>query len=592
MPQALRDDYAAERFAGKRAADKPPECDLVMKGGITSGIVYPFAILELAGKYRFRCIGGTSAGAIAAAFAAAAEYARQTGDPAGFLRLKQKCESLPGLMLGLFQPTKELAPLMRFLLKAQAGSLVSALLVFWLPLLVGVLVGGIGMSLLGGGWAGAILGVIVGFVVALAWRVLSLLSAVPKNDFGLCTGLTQPGYDHPALTDWIYQALQEIAFGEGGRDTPLTFGDLANINRARPTDEETISLRAVTTDLSMGRPRSLPDPGEGFRFEEKAWARLFPKPVMDHLMGLASIKPEPDAEPWDQLPRFPAPDDLPVIVAVRMSLSFPVLFTAVPLRFLDISLVMLAKDQEGTIDPIDIPDPKETIRPIWFTDGGVTSNFPIQFFDAMLPGRPTFALSLDKLAPGMKPGGGRVYLPQHAWGGSFTSINGFKSLLEFGNSVFGAAQNWQDTMMSVMGAQRERVARVYLAPDEGGMNLSMPPELSRKLMGFGQVAGEKLTREFDFDEHRWRRALVAYEKLQGELHRTDLTWNAHGYGAWLEAYLPDVQSYKALTPANRKKIHARLGALAATARAFDPPIPARKGQFPRPPGALRISPKI
>ena len=69
------------------------ECDLVMKGGITSGIVYPPVVLKLAAKdpnplsdphrpegrsYRFRNIGGTSAGAIAAAVTAAAEYGRET----------------------------------------------------------------------------------------------------------------------------------------------------------------------------------------------------------------------------------------------------------------------------------------------------------------------------------------------------------------------------------------------------------------------------------------------------------------------------------------------------------------------------------
>jgi Patatin-like phospholipase len=40
------------------------ECDLVMKGGITSGIVYPLAIVEIAKAFRLRSIGGTSAGAI------------------------------------------------------------------------------------------------------------------------------------------------------------------------------------------------------------------------------------------------------------------------------------------------------------------------------------------------------------------------------------------------------------------------------------------------------------------------------------------------------------------------------------------------
>src|SRR5205807_7291191 len=37
--------------------DLPP-CDLVMKGGITSGVVYPAAVIELARKYKFRRIGG------------------------------------------------------------------------------------------------------------------------------------------------------------------------------------------------------------------------------------------------------------------------------------------------------------------------------------------------------------------------------------------------------------------------------------------------------------------------------------------------------------------------------------------------------
>ena len=42
-------------------------CDLVMKGGITSGVVYPNAVLASARDFRFKNIGGTSAGAIARA---------------------------------------------------------------------------------------------------------------------------------------------------------------------------------------------------------------------------------------------------------------------------------------------------------------------------------------------------------------------------------------------------------------------------------------------------------------------------------------------------------------------------------------------
>ena len=59
------------------------ECDLIMKGGITSGIVYPKAIHHLSQHYRFRSIGGASAGAIAAALSAAAQYGR-AANPAVF----------------------------------------------------------------------------------------------------------------------------------------------------------------------------------------------------------------------------------------------------------------------------------------------------------------------------------------------------------------------------------------------------------------------------------------------------------------------------------------------------------------------------
>ncbi len=81
------------------------ECDLVMKGGIASGIVYPRAVLALKDAgYRFRGIGGTSAGAIAATATAAAEYGRATG---GFDRLgamsARLCEE--HFLRGLFQPS-------------------------------------------------------------------------------------------------------------------------------------------------------------------------------------------------------------------------------------------------------------------------------------------------------------------------------------------------------------------------------------------------------------------------------------------------------------------------------------------------------
>src|SRR3954468_4705357 len=90
-------------------------CDLVMKGGLTSGIVYPNAVLALAREFRFKNIGGTSAGAIAAAASAAAalgdrrKQAGQAADPggtAGFEGLKIIAGKLAsqGFIFSLFQP--------------------------------------------------------------------------------------------------------------------------------------------------------------------------------------------------------------------------------------------------------------------------------------------------------------------------------------------------------------------------------------------------------------------------------------------------------------------------------------------------------
>ena len=46
-PDPLCEEPPADRF-----------CDLVLNGGVASGVVYPWALVELARHYRFRNIGG------------------------------------------------------------------------------------------------------------------------------------------------------------------------------------------------------------------------------------------------------------------------------------------------------------------------------------------------------------------------------------------------------------------------------------------------------------------------------------------------------------------------------------------------------
>jgi hypothetical protein len=48
---------ATERIQMNIASSADRFCDLVMKGGVTSGVVYPPAIFELAQHYHFRSIG-------------------------------------------------------------------------------------------------------------------------------------------------------------------------------------------------------------------------------------------------------------------------------------------------------------------------------------------------------------------------------------------------------------------------------------------------------------------------------------------------------------------------------------------------------
>jgi predicted acylesterase/phospholipase RssA len=77
-----------------------PQCDIVMKGGVTRGVVYPAAVAAIAKRFRFRSIGGTSAGAIAAVVIAAAELARTVNDDMrGFNRLAAIPQDLRASMM-------------------------------------------------------------------------------------------------------------------------------------------------------------------------------------------------------------------------------------------------------------------------------------------------------------------------------------------------------------------------------------------------------------------------------------------------------------------------------------------------------------
>lgn len=582
-------DYVAENFA----LDNAPECDMIMKGGVTSGIVYPYAVLEIATKYRFRSLGGTSAGAIAAAFAAAAEYGRQHGRPEAFLILKQYCDQLPSILLSLFQPQPALQPAVDTCLRAMKAGGVG-------PIVRQALLGASPWALAGAALFGApsgllqssiyatglatVLGGLLGGGVGL-WRslratyvspLLAALRRLPEEDYGFCTGLTQPGHEQPGLTDWMHRALQHIAFGDPDHVRPLTFGDLTGPD---PADRK-IDLQVVTTNLSMRRPHSLPRLGVAAGFMPERWARLFPRPVLDYLMGEGSRK-------WQRYAGaqlFPSEDKLPVVVAVRMSLSFPILFTAVPLKLEDTELPAIVKSLGGK--------PYKRIRTAHFSDGGISSNFPIHMFDAPLPTRPTFAFSLEELLWDASEVTRRVSLPASASEGMGVQIKELRSISDFAWQILNSAKDWQDQLLSEITGQRERIARIFLTSSEGGLNLAMPLHVSHQLMIWGHEAGKRFTSgDFSFDEHRWRRLLVLYKHLEDNLDAIERIWEG-GYGLWYDDYQRKVKSYKKLTLTDRARIAEDMRKLIeARAREEGDEIARRDEKLPRKAGVLKVAPR-
>lgn len=490
-------------------------CDLVMKGGITSGVVYPKAVVQLARRYRFESIGGTSAGAIAAAVTAAAEYGRETG---GFDKVAALPQDLSASLLEKFQPTPHLSPLFRLGLAALSRKPMAILhrLITGYPLAaLGHALPGLGIMLLAllprgpAHWGVATLGL----VIALAGMVLGPVLAarrqalrdLPAQDFGICTGMTQPGFSRPALTDWLTATLDDVA-GLAPGSGPLTIRHLQG---------KGIRIQTVTTDITTRRPYALPIGNNLHAFHEDEFRRLFPARVVDWMVA----KSRPVSDNWGdstgKLHYFQS-DDMPVVVLARMSLSFPGLISAVPLHRIDFTL-------EG------LPDGQKTRRCL-FSDGGLSSNFPVHFFDRFLPQTPTFGIALtdynpDRIMPGAADR--RVSLPTgHDKSGQLVPTRPVTGLSGFVLALFDSAKDWQDTLQSVLTGYRERIVTVALKPDEGGLNLSMPASVIDTLTGFGDDAGAIIVKDFDLKEHRWRRFLTELPLIEAMLVDYARHWDA------------------------------------------------------------------
>ncbi|MBV8725936.1 MAG: patatin-like phospholipase family protein [Candidatus Eremiobacteraeota bacterium] len=541
-------------------------CDVVMKGGITSGVVYPTAICKLATTYAIKNIGGTSVGAIAAAITAAAEYRRRRfGSGDGYVQLAKLPGFLgqPGALPALFRPDPPARTLFRIAMIPIGAAptwqkwlrLIGTLLLsyFWIPLLTIAVIFGVFAAVTwpvpaGALWRCLAASLVFGTVAALVgivFRVVyQLIGVLDGNQFGWCHGYSSErsvasdtnrdvtqlaAGDVPPLFNWLEAFIAQTAGTP--RAQPLTFGDLWSAPQpswhAAAPGERCIDFRMVTTCVTLGRPFALPfdpkeqigatpDPATDFDADNRVRPSLYFLPedleryFSDDILNYVKAWAAPCALPqeggkvyW----RFPAAERVPIIVATRMSMSFPVLFCAFPLYALDDNAKMQA---------------------LWFSDGGLSSNFPIHFFDSPLPRWPTFAIDLLPGPPQARPRIGPRYDPGSVFMESAvprSTVNPWNRLssgsaqgnvLAFASALLDATRSWQDVTLGTLPGNAGRIVGIRLSPDQGGLNLNMPTATIEAMTQLGLEAGTKLVDVFasgasdapGWKAHRWLRYLA------------------------------------------------------------------------------------
>jgi hypothetical protein len=225
----------------------------------------------------------------------------------------------------------------------------------------------------------------------------------------------------------------------------------------------------------------------------------------------------------------------------RLSLSFPVLLTAVKLY---------ASDPSQPGHPM----------PHCLSDGGIASNFPIHFFDGWLPGRPTFGLNLGpypnvRKDASLAPTEGSdewakadTWLPTSPAQSQFHRRTRVNSLPKFIAQILDTMQNWRDTTQSELPGFWDRVCEIRQRDDEGGLNLTMPIATIERLMNKGKEAGGKLRRDFNWDQHqftRYRMLMATLQhRLRGDQEHAGVVSRYETFGQLLLSGIPNATHYR------------------------------------------------
>jgi len=668
-------------------------CDLVLTGGVTDGVIYPWAVIELAREYHFKNIGGTSVGAMAAALTAAAEYGRRHGRLTGYNDILMKLpgrlgEDVPGVgtrIYSLFQPAKSTKRLFELFVRffssgkvsfqdattahvgspkqaqvkqpsgrfrrarakvgkasAKASGLMKLLgalafvyrsatilgcvigLLLFVPAL-GAVLDSLPQRPL---WAAILLVALVLPVIAISlaifWALLcvafaigrDLLYGLVENDYGMCTGMRAPGVpdDRPSLIEWLHEGVQLAAAKPW--DEPLTFRDLWDAPNGPPIDRlppsrrqkaKSIDLHMITTNVTHGRPYEFPlDGTTRLFFRPGELRRFFPRAVVSHLVRYSPryTTARPDDPPvtrqtrkWRELPTA----DLPVVVAARLSLSFPFLFSAIPLWEVD-------RETKSRKD--------RRLARCRFSDGGICSNFPIHMFDAAVPEWPTFGIALESRS---------VFRPEQKYWLTRLHYQGADDpwfrfdekqnpvthepttrsaqLLGFLGSIFYSAKDWNDKIATRLPGVRDRIVHITLEK-MGGLNLRITEkEIMDLAEHYGVAAGRALVRKFidqthhrparAWDEHRWVRFNTFLVGLRERIEMIRQATEYYGYGQAVSAQIRDATRQRplngtddagaVLTARQAQELEALLEQLKRLEEAFaDNSLPQPYDPLPRP----------
>jgi predicted acylesterase/phospholipase RssA len=645
-------------------------CDLVMTGGVASGVVYPWAIIELARHFHFRSISGTSVGAIGACLTAAAEYGRRAGFEHSFEAIRRLPANLgeevtdqqgqrKTRMLSLFQPSNEAGQRLLQLFvdgvrlwyeprQAEPKTAAEAPTVGWAKLkrIPGLLwgvykpgmraaLGECALVLLAFGsavcwslpafWAGLTVAALALWCLGIA-PVVKLLRAAHReltaglveNHFGLCTGRSQGGrggQELPSFVEWMHEGIQTSA-GRLRKDRPLSFEDLrlgadfpgtAPQGRGGTRREPGIVLQVMTTSISHYRPYRLPLPDQTSRlyYRKRELESFFPPEILDALVTAsvpyAPARPsDPPAEEATDLLELPG-ERMPIVVAARLSMSFPLLFSAVPLYAVDTELAEHAQAPGESA-----PTARSRFLRCWFSDGGICSNFPIHLFDEALPTWPTFGLWLSSRLPGTQGSTDprdAVQLAGNHLAGLHDAWNRFDAasraappkvasgpgsgslglLALFMGSMVEVMRQWHQFSALPLPHVRTRVAWLRLREDEGDLNIRMPrAQILKMAAEYGTAAGRAFVERYvkpgqaapSWSEHRWLRLNVLLQGMREMLSGLSAAgaWSAHTVPIDRaiddSVSKPPLQDTPCLTPAQAEALREALRALETAEQAL------------------------